>query len=273
MEIGKLIGKGMTAEVYEYGEGKVLKLFYNWVSMDWVRYEADVGENVYEAGVPAPIIYGTTQHEGRSGLICQRIVGTSMLKLIDQKPWKIRSYAKRMARLHAKIHLGRCSKLPRQKDALERGIRQSAGLLGDDTERIVHYLRSLPDGVSVCHGDFHPDNIISSGNADTVIDWTNAYSGDPCGDVARTCLMTRSPFIVPGMSRMLRRMIKPGKRMLLSSYLQKYKKLTGVKQKDIDAWMLPVAAARLRERIPGEEDWLLDIIHTKLRKIVEGKTK
>ena len=43
----------------------------------------------------------------------------------------------------------------------------------------------------VCHGDFHPLNVIVDGEAATVIDWTDAGLGDPMGDVARTALLLR----------------------------------------------------------------------------------
>jgi hypothetical protein len=51
--------------------------------------------------------------------------------------------------------------------------------------------------------------------------------------------------------------------------LSEYTKLAKVKPADVEKWLLPVAAARLRERVPGEEQWLLDMIDEKLRALKE----
>jgi hypothetical protein len=48
-------------------------------------------------------------------------------------------------------------------------------------------------------------------------------------------------------------------------YLNEYCRLSRAKLEDIDRWMLPVAAARLREDVPGERDWLLRLIDDRLR--------
>lgn len=268
MDKGCLIGKGMTAEVYEWEKDKILKLYYDWFPIEYIKYEADIGVTVHTAGVPAPAIYGIIKESGRNGLIYQRINGKSMLKLIEENPWNIAYYAKKMAQLHAEIHRGNGSKLPLQKDVFENAIRQSEELLKDKTERIIEYLYSLPDGDSVCHGDLHPDNIIASGENATAIDWTNSYSGNPRGDTARTCLMISSPFIPSGVSPVMAFLSKLAKNLIYAAYIKEYLRLTGLAYKDIDAWILPIAAARLREKIPVEEKWLLNIISERSRGLV-----
>lgn len=267
MKKGCLIGKGRTAEVYEWDQDKVLKLYFDWFPIDWIKHEADIGEKIHNAGVPSPTIYEIIEESRRNGLLFEWIKGESMLKFIEDKPWKIVYYAKKMARLSAEIHKGRTSQLPLQKDIIENAIRQSEPLLDDNTEKIVKYLHSLPDGESICHGDLHPDNIIISDKDTIAIDWSNAYVGNPLGDVARTCLLLRTPFIPSEISTTMTIVFKLAKRLIDSAYLKEYLKLTGIGYKDIDAWILPIAAARLQEKVPAEEKWLLDIINKKLRTI------
>ncbi|KAA8746258.1 phosphotransferase family protein [Paenibacillus sp. UASWS1643] len=47
---------------------------------------------------------------------------------------------------------------------------------------------TLPDQQQICHGDFHPDNVMLSEAGDQywVTDWMTGMSGDPAGDVARS---------------------------------------------------------------------------------------
>jgi len=54
-------------------------------------------------------------------------------------------------------------------------------------ECVADRLRDAPP--AVCHGDFHPMNVIVSGRRGAVIDWTDAGVGDRYGDVARTLLL------------------------------------------------------------------------------------
>ena len=264
MQKGSIIGKGMTAEVYEWGQDKVLKLYFEWFPKDWVNYEAQIGSLVYKAGVSSPAVYEMLEVEGRNGIIFQRITGRTMFRIIESKPWKLVYFARQMARLHATMHSCIADKLPSQKESIISAIKESSSFLGDNGKIIIDYLDSLPSGKSICHGDFHPDNIIVNGKELVTIDWTNAYIGNPFGDVARTCLMISSPSLPPGASKIMATLSKVAKRLIYSAYLEEYIKHTKSTYKSIDAWILPVAAARLREKIPGEEKWLINIINKRL---------
>lgn len=47
----------------------------------------------------------------------------------------------------------------------------------------------LPDGSALCHGDFHPGNILISNGHTVVIDFMNLCHGDFLYDVARTVFL------------------------------------------------------------------------------------
>ena len=264
MQKGAIIGKGMTAEVYEWGQDKVLKLYFDWYPEDWVKYEAQIGSLVHTAGVSSPAVYEMQEVDGRKGIIFQRITGRTLFELIESKPWKLVYFAREMARLHAKMHSCIADKLPSQKERIISAVKESSDLFGDNEKTIIDYLDSLPDGKSICHGDFHPDNIIANGKELVIIDWTNAYIGNPFGDVARTCLMIRSPFLPPEAFKLMVTLSRVIKRLIYSAYLKEYTKLTKSTFKSIDEWILPIAAARFREKIPGEEKWLINIINKHL---------
>ena len=81
--------------------------------------------------------------------------------------------------------------------------------------------------------------------------------------------MMRSPFIPHWISKIIKFFSKIVKYFLYSTYLKEYLKHTKVKYQEVEDWILPVAAARLREKIPGEEKWLLSIIDERL-KVFDG---
>lgn len=50
------------------------------------------------------------------------------------------------------------------------------------------------------------------------------------------------------------------KQIVYNAYLSEYLRLSKATAGEMERWILPVAAARLRENVPGEREWLLAII-------------
>ena len=74
MAYGALIGEGKVAEVFEYGEGRVLKLYRaGQPKSDAVR-EAEVLGVVAQARVRAPRAYGVIEVDGRWGVVMELII-------------------------------------------------------------------------------------------------------------------------------------------------------------------------------------------------------
>lgn len=115
MKKGALIGKGRSAEVYEWGESQALKLYYEGYRPEWVTYEAEMGRIVAEAGVPAPSVFDKVDIEGRTGLVYERITGPSMLRQVQSAPFQLTKCARDMAQLQHATHSCTTSLLPPQK--------------------------------------------------------------------------------------------------------------------------------------------------------------
>ena len=171
---------------------------------DVAHQEAEAQAWCVDRGYPAPrvLLVGTTAEGFTMPVqVMNRAFGTTMLAAVTARPWRARPEVHRLAALHARLHaldpltwadqtvtfaqdrLG-----PVQWWATELNDPEiSAGL-----ERALPIARALDAGPAVvCHGDFHPLNVIVDGEAATVIDWTDAGLGDPMGDVARTALLLR----------------------------------------------------------------------------------
>lgn len=265
MKKGKLIGKGMTAEVYEWGQDKALKLYFDRYGEEWVKNEAQIGAAIHKAMVPSPDVFDIIDIENRRGLIFQRIEGKPLLSLIKEEPWKTYYFTQQLAELQYKIHQCSAEGLPSQVERFSAKIKSSSKILGNLKKKILDYIESLPDGISVCHGDFHFNNIIKSNDELVPIDWTSAYKGNPLGDVARTILMMLSPSKPPGIPDYLMALSKYTKWLTIWIYLNEYMRLSNAKYENIDAWILPAAAAKLKDNLPGEEKWLMDIIKERLK--------
>src|SRR5215510_2627003 len=102
--LDKPIAQGRTADVYDWDEGRILKLFHNWFPLENVQYELRIARAVHASGVKSPAIGEMIQVEGRNGLIYERAAGESMLAMFRRKWWMVFGYARIFAKLHAQMH-------------------------------------------------------------------------------------------------------------------------------------------------------------------------
>ena len=258
MENKQIVGIGRTAEVLAWEEGKVIKLYYAGFPRGTAEHEARVADAIQKAGIPCPVFYGTIEVDGRPGLIYEWIRGPSMGDWLAKNPWQVDRVGRMLAELHIKIHTSPAPGAPSQRERLQRRI-QSVSLLNDvQKKKALGILEMLPDGDRLCHGDFHPGNIIMASRGPLVIDWVDVTSGNPLADVARTALLIRSAIIPDDYPA--RRLILLFRKRIHNTYLKTYARLAGVEIKEIRAWDVPLAAARLDENIIEENEILLKIV-------------
>lgn len=126
-------------------------------------------------------------------------------------------------------------------------------------------LDRCPDGDRLCHGDFHPGNVLVGGDGPLVIDWTAATRSDPAADVARTMFLLRSGAPMPGTPAPVRAIIAAGRKVFARFYLKGYRQRASADPAAIRAWEVPTAAARLAEGIEEETESLLSWLQARHR--------
>ena len=265
MSKGELIAEGRTAEVFAWGDRHVLKLYRPWWSPEDVKFEARIGRALYDAGVAAPQVGDIITVDGKLGLIYERIDGPSMDQVVFTEPERTVEMARIFARLHAELHRTTLPDFQSQRRRFIYNIGERTPYRLDEASRqhVLDILASLPDGNSLCHGDLHPANVLMSPAGPRIIDWENACTGSPAADVARAALLLEAyPFYIEA---------GPNREALLATvaafreaYLDEYTALTGISRPLIDAWRIPVAAARLHEGIEIEEEFLRGICKEQL---------
>ena len=227
------------AEVFAYGEGKAIKLFFDEDGDEDAELEARVTNEARAHGVAAPRVWDVVKAGGRPGIVMDLIVGESMLRWGTTYPWRIYTGANMMARMHVELHCKTGAEMPILRDKLARGVENASEVAEHIREQALECLAGLPDGDSICHGDFHPDNIIMTKSGPVIIDWSDGVIGRPAADVARTVVLVESGAPLVGMIR--RGVIGVARRVFLSFYLREYFRLTGMTRDEVRPWMLPVA--------------------------------
>ena len=176
------IAVGRTAEIIPFEDGKVLKLFFPTIPQPWIDKEVDTGRFIQDRQLPVPKVFQRLKLNDREGIVYERIEGPSLLSVLARKPWTVQRCARLLARLHARVHdVTAPPDLETQKEWARGGIPETNKLSKDLQERVLLLLDSMPEGNQLCHGDFHPGNIIVTHRGPVIIDWMTASKGVGCG--------------------------------------------------------------------------------------------
>lgn len=253
--LGKPIAKGSTAEIYEWRPGEVLKLFYENRSQQEVRYEFQIA-NAVQVTASAPRVSEVIQGGGRWGIIYQHIQGTSLAEAIRNDFSNTLYFAEHFAKLHARIHtVHDVVGLPSQLERLKKKILMAPLLSTTLQQKVIAHLETLPTAHTLCHGDFHPGNVLISDNQFFIIDWADATLGQPLADVTRTVLILEGVKVAEPSLAVYIHSFK-------TAYLEHYFAVRSGSQDNLRLWRPVIAAARLREGI--HQDWLLEQVNVGL---------
>ena len=94
-----------------------------------------------------------------------------------------------LADLHMKVHQKSIPGLPIYKNHLAYDIAHTKYLSDDQRQKLISVLKALPDRQNLCHGDYHPGNVLITKDGTIIIDWMTACSGSPWVDVARSSMI------------------------------------------------------------------------------------
>ena len=257
----ELIGEGREAEIFAWDDDTVLRLPRpsSWWSQ--VEQEAEAMRAAAAGGVPVPRVAGTTTHEGRVGLIMERVDGPDLITLMGKRPWSIPRAARMVGRGQAAMHeVVAPSDLRRVRDVSRLKIETADELPAALAEFALATLDTLPDGDRLCHGDFHPGNVLLGSHGPAVIDWTAVGRGDPAADLARTRLLLRQGAVQDYMPALIRHIHAYGRGAFYRLYLRAYRRARPIDGELVDRWEIVRAADRVREGIEDEQPALLELL-------------
>ena len=222
-----------------------------------LRQESAVQSWVAARGYPAPEVL-TVLAPGEAVpspvQVMARVPGVPLIAA-SGRPWRIPELMVQLGGTHAELHrLGSPPTDAHPGEVPDNWLRlawhltqsQSAGQLAASLRAIELFRDRLEvaDPV-VCHGDFHPLNVLATPGGPTlhVIDWTTAGVGDRHGDIAWTLLWFEiAAFAAPRRAdRVLMRVLR---RRPARAYLTGYRRMLPVDRERIQLWR-PVSLLRI----------------------------
>ena len=254
-KLGSPIAYGRTAEIYPWPDNQVLKLYFDWFSRQSIEYEARIAQVVHNSGLPVPAVGEIVEVNGRTGLIYERVAGVALFEVMSKRPWTIFRFARRMAELHVAMHSQTIVlEIPRQRQRLVQKIESAAALPDALRQRVLAALAQLPDGDQLCHGDFHPANVLATPQGEVIIDWIDATRGNALADLARSSIIALGVASTAQTTRTIDKLLV---RLFHAIYRRRYFALRPQGKGEYGRWLPIAAAARLSENIPELEQWLL----------------
>ena len=261
LQPGPLIGQGNTADVFDLGDNKVVKLYHAGFYKGAIETEWENSKLLNHLNIPIAKSYEMVAYEDRYGIVYDKLQGVSLLDLVLQ-PEKTESCTMMLAQMHKKLLNYVIPAAVSYKTILHNCIQSTDQIKENSKVKLLEILATLPEGEQLCHGDFHYGNLLLVGQDCYVIDYMNVCKGHRNLDIARTFYLIDMTSLPQGLSdyEMILRM----KKQQAELYLREM----GVNKEELSNWLIVIAAARLAElnsNLMGEKETILEFLSTRLR--------
>lgn len=187
----KPIGRGMTADVYELDDERVIKVYNdNPVNtLAFIEQERLVSRSVFMHDIPTAIPFDILMADGRVGVVYETVRAKMLFAFLHAHPERYDEMIGKEISLLKNMHHTNFEKgeLPDMKEKL---LTIASGILPKLTtqekwQQFKDSVESIPDRLTMIHGDYHPGNIMVQESGDLVlIDVGDATTGHPVIELA-----------------------------------------------------------------------------------------
>ena len=251
--------RGRSAEVFEAGGGKVMKLFFSDYPREYAEKEYRNTKVASELGCTEMKVYEKTERDGRFGFVMDYIDGVSQNDMPSKSPAYVFKAGKDLARCHVKVQ----SKHTRDLDDIRKVcvdllVDGTMDFLSDDEKkRAEKYIMSLPDDDGVLHLDFHTGNVlVDKEGSCKVIDWMTAARGNRAVEYAMMEFMFAEAELFPEASELTRKMMGLIRGSIGRQFYKEYNRLTPIDAVDTDRYRLLALIVRRSWNIEFEKPYL-----------------
>jgi predicted Ser/Thr protein kinase len=260
----KLLAQGGQADIYQYDEDKIIRIPRDTNGFKNIEYEYVVYKQL-ENKVKAPKIYEMVYINNGPAIVMQNISGITMLDQIKSNPLKVLFFTKKLAELQVSIFDTLVdNRIRNGKESAIFCINESKRLSQLEKDKLVDIVNDFPECNNLCHGDFHPGNIIFSNNEYHIIDWSSATRNSCISDVAHSYLLLINTPRLPGISQFEYQKQKIFARIMAKQYYKEVDKHIHINSELFSKYILVKAAERTFYGMDSEQKWLLKYIKSNL---------
>ena len=235
MKLDNVITVGKNKTIYRDGDACIKVFNTPEYSKEGVLNEALNQARIESTELNIAKIREVTMIDDKWSIVLDYIEGKTLEQLMAENPEKKREYLELFVDLQLSVHAQKCPTLTRLKDKMRNKISQTT-LDATTKYELHHRLEGMPKHNKVCHGDFHPSNvIIKEDGTPVIIDWAHVTQGNASADAARTYLLFSLE----------------GKEDTAKEYLDIFCKKSDTARQYVQKW-IPIVAAS--QSVKGNED-------------------
>jgi len=233
-------------------DDKFIKHYFSDTPYEYILENAKIQKFLFDSGLPVPEVYDVRKINENETVLETTYIKSKPLPddKTDINAW-IKN-KKEMIKLQCMIHKIDADNFTRYSDYIKKEINETPYLTKQIKEKAVDLLYRLDTGkTNLCHGDFHPGNILYDGEKYWVIDWEEPSRGDPAADACMTYFYEKR-FSQPGWSEI---------------YLDLFCEESKIKREEVLAWLPVIAAYQVNINDKKQREFILDIINESFKNI------
>ena len=172
-------------------DNKIIKLFISSHPKSNVLNEALNQARVEEfSNLNVPKLLEVTKVEDRWALISEYVEGKTISELMKEFPEKIDHILELFVKVQHVVLENEVPMLNRIKEKFREKLENCDNIDENIKYELLQRLEGMKNHKRLCHGDFHPSNVIVQENGCVyVIDWAHVTQGNASADAARTYLL------------------------------------------------------------------------------------
>lgn len=182
----EVIGKGFAGTVYRLSDDLILKLYAESITRDMVEIEKERAEKAFLHDIPTAVSYDVVKHGKQFGIVFELMSAKNLAEVFAAEPDHFEDIVRRQAQFLRKLNRTtfEADSLPSMKDNYKWRIGRTADFLSHtEIQTLNELIDAIPDRQTFLHGDFHPKNIMLSGDEFTLIDMADVALGHPIFDL------------------------------------------------------------------------------------------
>ncbi|MBR4345174.1 MAG: hypothetical protein IKP88_21120 [Lachnospiraceae bacterium] len=187
---GKKLSEGRNANVYEWGEDRVIKLFKASYPTELVTFEYYNALAVKNLPFRKVMVSELKKTEFGYGIIYEKLSGENMMDYIG-RTGNLKEAAVMMADLQKSINkctfdIENTGALISAHQLLRKNMIKSKKADSDATREMIRFLGTMKEGSSLCHGNLHPENVLITDDGPVALSASDYCIGKPLFDIAKT---------------------------------------------------------------------------------------
>ncbi len=181
------IGRGAHGEVFRLAPDTMVKVYYPGIEVERIQRELDLARKAFVMGVPTAIPFDIVRVGQQYGAVFELLNAVPIRDYIYDDEAHTREFIEKSIKLLKKLHSNMVSpgEIPSMKADTLIWLDEIKNDLNDECfQKVKALVESIPDSLTLLHGDVNPGNFMMADGELMLIDMDTMCTGDPIFELA-----------------------------------------------------------------------------------------